>query len=96
MPPQFYLLSTLAEIFRSDSSASRNTPRQRALVQELSGGLFGRMVINPRLVSGYHHDGRQALAFEGDEVRGGKTGRLHRVLMTPVKGGVSAESFTLL
>jgi len=76
MPPQYYILSTLADILQG----SHNTFDQRQKVQTLSRGLFGGMVINPRRV-GEDQAGRAILAYEGDEMRGGAKGRLHRTLV---------------
>lgn len=76
MPPQYYILSTLADILQGP----HNTSDQRRKVQTLSQGLFGRMVINPVRV-GEDHSGRAILAYEGDELRGGTKGRLHRTLV---------------
>ncbi|TFK22791.1 hypothetical protein FA15DRAFT_671124 [Coprinopsis marcescibilis] len=81
MPPQFYILSTLAEILKG----SVNTAEQRSKVQELSSGAFGRMVINP-VGAGKDDQGRQILTYEGDELRGGSKGRLHRALLRMTKG----------
>ncbi|KAL7283649.1 hypothetical protein ACG7TL_003085 [Trametes sanguinea] len=75
-PPQMYLLTTLADILKSE----RNTPDQRDRVRTLAHGAFGSMVINPRPLPG--HDvkgtGYQVLTYEGDETRGGSPGRRHR------------------
>jgi hypothetical protein len=88
MPPQFYLLSTLADILQGPT----NTLTQREKIQTLSRGLFGKMVITPRR---YYKDdddddktGRVILTYEGDETRGGSKGRLHRALVKMTKDGV--------
>ena len=83
MPPQAYILTTLAEILKGRS----NTVMQRERVEALSRGMFGRMVINPRHI-GEDTEGRTILAFEGDETHGGSKGRLHRALTKHRKGGV--------
>lgn len=83
MPPQFYILSTLADILQG----SVNTREQRASVEALSGGLFGRMVINPLRLR-EDEDGRTILTYEGDESRGGPNGRLHRAFIKIGKAGV--------
>jgi len=88
MPPQFYLISTLADIF----DGSKNTEEQRERVKTLSGGLFGRMVINPRPL-GKDELGRSILTYEGDQTRGGSHGRLHRAHLK-MKDGV--RSFNCL
>ncbi|EPQ57906.1 hypothetical protein GLOTRDRAFT_136739 [Gloeophyllum trabeum ATCC 11539] len=90
MPPQFYLLSTLAEILQGE----RNTREQRERVYQLSRGSFGRMVINPRAL-GTDAEGRTVLTYEGDETRGGAKGRLHRSLVRFGKGGVPTENMLL-
>jgi len=86
MPPQFYLLSTLADILKGPNS----TPAQFEKVQTLSRGLFGKMVFTPQPLS-EDRKGRLVLTFEGDETRGGSKGRLHRVLATKTKDGDTSE-----
>ena len=83
MPPQYYLLSTLADILQGPT----NTLTQRESVQTLSKGLFGKMIITPQR---YGDDGmgRTILTYEGDETRGGSKGRLHRALVKMTSGGV--------
>ena len=76
MPPQFYILSTLADILKG----SKTTAEQIEQVRRLSQGAFGRLTINPRGV-GKSSDGRTILAYEGDEARGGVKGRMHRALV---------------
>jgi hypothetical protein len=85
MPPQFYLISTLADIL----IGGETTEAQRNRVQTLSKGCFGSMVINPRALSDEDEQGRQVLSYEGDETRGGSKGTLHRSLVKFSKGGVS-------
>jgi len=86
MPPQMYLLSTLADILRGPV----NTAEQRESVERLSKGSFGRMVMNPRRVPPAHpEDGWTVFAYEGDQMRGGPKGRLHRVLVKFGKDRVS-------
>ncbi|KAJ7112389.1 hypothetical protein C8R43DRAFT_903679 [Mycena crocata] len=87
MPPQFYIVKTLAGILRGDAT----TAEQRALVQELAQGSFGRMVINPRRLGPPDKEGRVVLTYEGDESRGGPKGRLHRAHVRAGKGGVTSE-----
>ncbi|KII88148.1 hypothetical protein PLICRDRAFT_175788 [Plicaturopsis crispa FD-325 SS-3] len=84
MPPQYYLLETLAGIL----SSRQNTPAERSKVEELSCGEFGRMSINPVGV-GSDAEGRAVLTYEGDETRGGSKGRLHRVHARMGKAGCS-------
>lgn len=76
MPPQFYILSTLADILKG----SETTAEQKEQLEILSAGAFGRLTINPRGI-GKTEDGRTILAYEGDESRGGVKGRLHRALV---------------
>jgi hypothetical protein len=76
MPPQFYILSTLADIL----NGSKTTTEQIEQVKKLSQGGFGRLTINPRGI-GKSSDGRTILAYEGDEARGGVKGRMHRALV---------------
>ncbi|KAG2349444.1 hypothetical protein BDR05DRAFT_972486 [Suillus weaverae] len=75
-PPQYYILETL----RSILTGSSNTESQRNAVQMLSRAAFGRMVINPKLFR--VNDGvDEAFVYEGDELRGGPKGRLHRMVV---------------
>ncbi|RDB21194.1 putative nudix hydrolase 7 [Hypsizygus marmoreus] len=87
MPPQAYLLTTLAGILQGRT----NTPEQRHLVEALSRGAFGHMVINPRRLGTPDENGRTILTYEGDETRGGSKGRLHRVLVKVGKAGITSE-----
>jgi len=75
MPPQFYILSTLADIL----DGAINTAEQRGKLQALSAGAFGKFIFNPRKI-GWDEDGRLILALEGDETSGIRKGRLHRVI----------------
>ncbi|KAF8226796.1 hypothetical protein L208DRAFT_1453858 [Tricholoma matsutake] len=86
MPPQAYILQTLAEIL----AGRTNTAMQRERVEALSRSMFGQMVINPRSM-GIDGEGYTILTFEGDETRGGSKGRLHRVLAKIGKGGIMSE-----
>lgn len=86
MPPQFYLVTTLASVLEGDV----NTAQQRDTVALLSSGAFGKMVINPRPLPHGAPEGWTVLTYEGDESRGGAKGRLHRSLVKFEKGGVSA------
>lgn len=75
-PPQYYILETLRPILIGSSS----TESQRNAVQMLSRTAFGRMVINPKLF--LVNDGvDEAFVYEGDELRGGPKGRLHRMVV---------------
>ncbi|KAF7337963.1 putative nudix hydrolase 7 [Mycena venus] len=87
MPPQFYIVQTLADILRSGAT----TADQRARVEELARGAFGKMVINPRRLGPPDAQGRVVLTYEGDHTRGGPEGRLHRATILAGKGGVTSE-----
>jgi len=86
MPPQFYILSTLADIL----DGTVNTPDQRRKLEALSAGAFGKIVFNPRKI-GQDEDGRLILALEGDESSGIRKGCLHRVI-AKMDTGVSCPS----
>ncbi|KAF5387592.1 hypothetical protein D9757_006526 [Collybiopsis confluens] len=86
MPPQFYILHSLAGILKS----SRNTVDERSAVQALSLGSFGKMTINPVRLYEPGADGETILTYEGDETRGGSPGRLHRASVKMDKGGITA------
>lgn len=83
MPPQVYIITTLAGILKG----AENTAEQRAQVQTLASGMFGKMCINPIGKGKDETTGRTILAFEGDETRGGSKGRLHRALVKMDKAG---------
>ncbi|KAJ6502100.1 hypothetical protein C8R45DRAFT_1091997 [Mycena sanguinolenta] len=88
MPPQFYIVYTLASILRGGVT----TADQRARVEELARGAFGKMVINPQRLPGPPDEqGRTVLTYEGDHTRGGPEGRLHRAIVLSGKGGVTSE-----
>ncbi|KAI6036429.1 NUDIX domain-containing protein, partial [Pisolithus microcarpus] len=57
-----------------------NTAEERERLIQLSQGPFGRLVIQPRL---YHDSvsGAKIFLYEGDELRGGPVGRLHRAIV---------------
>ncbi|KAG1826845.1 NUDIX domain-containing protein [Suillus subaureus] len=75
-PPQYYILETLRPILTGSSS----TESQINAVQMLSRAAFGRMVINPKWFR--INDGvDEAFIYEGDELRGGPKGRLHRMVV---------------
>jgi hypothetical protein len=78
MPPQHYILTTLADDLLL--VGRQTTPRQRERVERLSAGAFGRMVICPR-AGKRDANGRTTLVYEGDEARGGPRGQLHRSIM---------------
>ncbi|KAK0229039.1 NUDIX hydrolase domain-like protein [Armillaria fumosa] len=89
MPPQFYILYTLAGILRGN----RNLPEQRDRLAQLSRGMFGKMIMNPRRLEGSFVPGgtEGILTYEGDETRGGSKGRLHRALCRFMKGGLTTQ-----
>lgn len=75
-PPQYYILETLRPMLTGSSS----TESQRNAIQTLSRTTFGQMVINPKLFR--VNDGvDEAFVYEGDELRGGPKGRLHRMVV---------------
>lgn len=88
MPPQYYILTTLADILHG----SVNTSEQREKVTKLSRSSFGGMVINPRRLMpappGTSED-EIVLTYEGDESRGGPPSRLHRAVLKNNAKGVS-------
>ncbi|KAJ3528975.1 hypothetical protein NM688_g7919 [Phlebia brevispora] len=87
MPPQFYLVTTLASILQGPV----NTPEQRHKVHGLSTGAFGRLVINPMPLRQGAPEGWSVLTYEGDEARGGKAGRLHRSLVKFAPGNTVTD-----
>ena len=91
MPPQFYILTSLAAILSGDVS----TPEQRDAVTRLALGWFGRLMINPRALPEKDGQGLVILTYEGDEARGGQVGARHRVHVRSSKGVVSANRLTL-
>ena len=76
MPPQHYILTTLADILVGRETTSQQCER----VTQLSASAFGRMVIHPQ-AGKKDANGRTPLVYEGDEARGGPRGRLHRSLV---------------
>jgi hypothetical protein len=76
MPPQHYILTTLAELL----VGREMTHEQRERVEQLSAGAFGRMVVCPQ-VGKRDANGRTSLVYESDEARGGPRGRLHRSIV---------------
>jgi hypothetical protein len=75
MPPQFYLLATLADILPSGTGLSLEAKERLKL---LSNGAFGKMQINPFIIR-HESDSKQSyFVYEGDEIRGGPKGRRHR------------------
>lgn len=93
MPPQYYLVSTLAPLL--DGRVS--TAEQKERVGRLARGAFGRLDVNPvplTLLPGQEAEvkrvgkGWSCLVYEGDEARGGVKGRRHRSLVKFEKPGV--------
>jgi len=66
MPPQYYILTTLADILVGREATSQ----QRERVKQLSVGAFGRMLIHPK-VGKKDANERTPLVYEGDEATGG-------------------------
>ncbi|KAL1744359.1 hypothetical protein HDZ31DRAFT_38888 [Schizophyllum fasciatum] len=87
MPPQFYILTTLADVL----SGEGNTAGDRQRVAKLANGAFGAMVINPRRLPDGAADGETVLTYEGDETRGGPPGRRHRAVVRFAKGGITTH-----
>jgi len=87
MPPQVYLLTTIAGIL----SGNKNTEAQRERIRVLSEGVFGRMVVQPRALPQRDGLGRTILTYQGDEARGGAKGRLHRCVCKFQKDGVATD-----
>ncbi|KAF9227727.1 hypothetical protein BS17DRAFT_694123 [Gyrodon lividus] len=76
MPPQYYILETLRQLLPGHTS----TPEHQEKIALLTRGRFGQLVINPK----FHYDpvsDKEFFAYEGDELRGGPPGRLHRAVV---------------
>lgn len=88
MPPQVYLLSTLADILHG----YENTSGQRNSIEELSKGAFGRMVMNPHILT-VEGEGKgwTTLVYEGDEAFTGPKGQLHRMRVKFDKNGITSN-----
>lgn len=84
MPPQYYILDTLSSILKGD----KNTASERDQVEALARGAFGSMILNPQPLPGAVGANRLVLTYEGDEARGGRPGRMHRVHFRLNKGAV--------
>ncbi|KAF7295549.1 Nudix hydrolase domain-containing protein [Mycena indigotica] len=94
MPPQYYIVKTLADLLASADGPS--TLAERANIERLANGPFGRIVINPKLLKTPDiPKGTTVLTYEGDETRGGPPGRMHRAITKMNKAGVTTE-ITLL
>ncbi|KAL1762077.1 NUDIX hydrolase domain-like protein [Schizophyllum commune] len=96
MPPQFYILTTLAGIFGEGDAQAVDA---RSKIERLARGPFGRMVINPRRLDANDasypkssvEEGETVLTYEGDEARGGPRGRRHRAVVRFAKGGITTR-----
>ncbi|KAL1709634.1 NUDIX hydrolase domain-like protein [Schizophyllum commune] len=96
MPPQFYILTTLAGIFGGGDAQAVDA---RSEIERLARGPFGRMVINPRRLDANDasypkssvEEGETVLTYEGDEARGGPKGRRHRAVVRFAKGGITTR-----
>ncbi|KAF8584080.1 hypothetical protein K439DRAFT_1633824 [Ramaria rubella] len=82
LPPQFYLLSTLASILSGDVT----TFDQKESISQLARGSFGRLIVNPRALPEKDERGLTVLTYEGDELRGGYPGARHRAHVRSSKG----------
>jgi len=76
VPPQHYILSTIADILVGPEARAH----QRERVERLSAGAFGRMVIHAQMGK-KDANGLTPFVYDGDETRGGPKGRLHRSLV---------------
>ncbi|KAL5529485.1 hypothetical protein ACEPAG_5470 [Sanghuangporus baumii] len=94
MPPQFYIISILQDIF--SSGPDMNTLAQREQVERISNSSFGRSEFNPHFDPLASSDGSRALTFEGDEIRGGKKGQMHRVIFVPRKNSPLPRQLQLI
>lgn len=95
LPPQFYILSTLLDVFGTGSDSGTNTPAHRQQVQKISRSTFGRREFSPRLDPQASSDRERVLVLEGDETRGGKKGHLHRVILPQENAPVSRTIMVL-
>ncbi|KAI0337276.1 hypothetical protein BDW22DRAFT_1364363 [Trametopsis cervina] len=87
MPPQFYLLTTLAPLLTGNANAER----QRARVETLARSAFGSLSIHPVSLKQGAPDGWMHMVYEGDELHGGQKGCLHRSVVKVGKGGSISE-----
>ncbi|EIN07101.1 hypothetical protein PUNSTDRAFT_135790 [Punctularia strigosozonata HHB-11173 SS5] len=88
MPPQFYILSVLADIF---AAQNRSREQQHASIRQLSAGPFGRAVFNPLALPKRDNQAPTIMTYESDEERGGPKGRRHRSVIKFGPSGVSSE-----
>ncbi|EIW84837.1 hypothetical protein CONPUDRAFT_97199 [Coniophora puteana RWD-64-598 SS2] len=86
-PPQYYILDTLRPLL----AGRRTTEAQRQRLAALSRSAFGALEINPKvtMVEGGDREARFFL-YEGDELRGGAPGTIHRAECR-LKNGVFAD-----
>lgn len=90
MPPQYYLLHTLACVLDPSTPGDFRSKIEDA--QALARGAFGKQLLSPR-GSGVLEDGRSILTLQGDEQRGGQQGRIHRIIARmPSKPGNTPEN----
>lgn len=82
MPPQYYLLDTLASLLPGDI----NTADQRETIRKLALGSFGQRVFNPRLQKSTGSLEHMVLTYEGDESRDGPPGARHRSIVERGQG----------
>jgi hypothetical protein len=90
MPPQFYILTTLAGILGKECRE-----QSRSRIHQLSAGHFGHARFNPVALRHKDEQGRTILTYENDETRGGPKGRQHRSLVTFGAGGVSDSAHSV-
>lgn len=90
LPPQFYLLTTLAELL----SEKQTTPAEKAKIEGLSKGAFGRLVVQPHLIP-VKETGGHIHAYPGDEENGGPKGSIHRSVFTKKPAEVCMLDFCM-
>jgi hypothetical protein len=90
MPPQFYLLTTLAELLQEHETAEHEIER----ISTLCNSTFGHAIIRPERFT-IVGEAKSFMAYEGDEVRGGPPGRKHRMHMEMVGKGVRDSAYLL-
>ncbi|KZS89995.1 hypothetical protein SISNIDRAFT_497320 [Sistotremastrum niveocremeum HHB9708] len=73
MPPQFYILQTLAQLLEGE-----RTDEQEMRIKMLSESNFGKMVIRPEARRSSEDKTVSIMLYEGDELRGGPQDRRHR------------------
>ncbi|KAH7107619.1 NUDIX domain-containing protein [Auriculariales sp. MPI-PUGE-AT-0066] len=87
MPPQYYLLNVLHRLLPQGI----RTSLQDDLVRTVCNGSFGSRVFNPVAAKERAPNGRAILTYEGDEIRGGNSGSLHRAVVNFDKAGLATD-----